>query len=109
VPKALRQISEELIAIRPIFIIQRWEPEQRQIQWTWNDEYRHQWSSDIDRTRDILEQVKLHGISFADHVAPIQLGNDGYVWNGHHRIVAALYLAIEEVMVDMVPKEWKRS
>lgn len=105
--KAEFQRSDELVEMSISDIMEKWRPGSHGDDWTWTDEYFDLWCNDGPRTYDIIEQAKEHGIGFADWKAPIQLGNDGRVWNGHHRILVAKYLGIERVMVDIVPPEQK--
>ena len=66
--------------------------------WTWAEEY-----ADVmthERMPAIRQRVMEDGIGFQDHVAPILLGSDGRVWDGHHRICIALELRISTVNVE---------
>ena len=66
--------------------------------WTWAEEY-----ADVmthERTPAIRQRVMENGIGFQDHEAPILLGPDGRVWDGHHRICIALELRISMVDVE---------
>ena len=38
--------------------------------------------------RKIEELVRTRGIGFADHNDPIGIGSDGFVLDGHHRLIA---------------------
>ena len=44
------------------------------------------------------------GIAFADDYAPVMLGSDGRVWDGHHRIVLAIEQRIPSLMVEVVTR-----
>lgn len=48
---------------------------------------------DDDRTDELLVSISNEGL----------LGNDGRVWDGHHRIVIAWWLGYEAIPVDIVP------
>lgn len=66
--------------------------------WTWAEEY-----ADVmthERTPAIRRRVMEDGIGFQDHAAPILLGPDGRVWDGHHRICIALEMRISMVNVE---------
>lgn len=71
--------------------------------WPWTEEY----DNLIDQadTRKLLERIRVEGIR-----EPILLGNDGRVWDGHHRIVIAMHLGLDSVPVEfsgspVVPEE----
>lgn len=49
-------------------------------------------------------RVMEEGIGFADEYAPILVGHDSKVWDGHHRIVVAYTFTIRSVLVDRVHK-----
>lgn len=63
----------------------------------------HSWSDEIDWLTDnhllrlycLSRNIKKHGIR-----EPILLGDDGRVWDGHHRIAAAYQLGLQEVPVQ---------
>lgn len=68
--------------------------------WSWEDEYRDLISDPV--TAAVRRRVDVEGIGFQDHIAPILLGNDGRVWDGHHRIVIAMEREIEKLNVEVV-------
>lgn len=81
-------------------IITFWRPGSHE--WSWADEYadlmgRHAYTT--DRIRD---RVKEEGAGFIDHAAPVMLGNDGRVWDGHHRICIAIEQGIPELAVEVI-------
>lgn len=55
---------------------------------------------------DLTAHVEEHGVGFKDddEFNMITLGPDGRVWDGHHRICAAIHLDLldDEVVVDVV-------
>ena len=65
--------------------------------WPWTQEYDN--LIDQPGTQKLLARIKTEGIR-----EPILLGNDGRVWDGHHRIVIAMHLGL-----DSVPVEWSGS
>lgn len=71
--------------------------------WSWGEEFsriRHD-----DRTLDLIQGLPEEGMRES-----ILLGSDGRVWDGHHRIVAAMYLGINRVPVAFSgaePIEWE--
>ena len=77
-------------------VVEFWRPGSHD--WTWVDEH-----ADIvarPETPAIRKRVQEEGIGFLDRVAPILLGSDGRVWDGHHRICIALELGIGTVNVE---------
>lgn len=46
-------------------------------------------------TIQLIEAIRAEGIR-----EPILLGNDGRVWDGHHRITVARHLGIRDVPVE---------
>ena len=64
-------------------------------EWSWQEEY----ASLIDRpvTQQLLAKVREEGI-----LEPILLGNDGRVWDGHHRITVAMELGLDTVPVEFI-------
>lgn len=78
-------------------ILTFWKPGSHD--WTWADEYADLINDPV--TDRIRERVNHEGIDFIDHVAPVLLGNDGRVWDGHHRICIAIQYAIPSLMVEL--------
>lgn len=68
--------------------------------WPWSAEYDDLANDPV--TQAIEERVDKEGIGFADDIAPILLGSDGRVWDGHHRIVIAMKRGIKTLNVDIV-------
>jgi hypothetical protein len=54
-------------------------------------------------TDRIRQRVDNEGIDFIDHLAPVLLGSDGRVWDGHHRICIAIKYCIPSLMVELAP------
>lgn len=86
-----------LVSKRLAHIVTFWRPGSHD--WTWADEYADLVSDPV--TSRIRARVDAEGISFVDHTAPVLLGNDGRVWDGHHRICIALEYGIDSLMVEM--------
>lgn len=68
--------------------------------WTWAEEYRD--LIDKQETREIAHAIDRAGFGFADSDTPVMLGNDGRVWDGHHRIVLAISRGESHLNVDVV-------
>lgn len=74
------------------------------------DKYRdgdeHGWATEFDwirkNHREILDRlmvsIEANGIR-----EPVSLGNDGRVWDGHHRLCAAWILGITDIPVRVTP------
>lgn len=67
--------------------------------WTWAEEYRDLIDDPV--TARVRARVDAEGIGFSDHAAPVLLGSDGRVWDGHHRIVIAIDTEISHLMVEL--------
>lgn len=76
-------------------------PEGANLAWTWADEARDLFTRDRDKTLAILDLVVQSGPGFIDYVSPILLGDDGRVWDGHHRIIIARALGYSFVEVEV--------
>lgn len=84
----------ERMAVRTVF--ETWRPGSHA--WGWAEEY-----ADImaqEKTPHIRARVDAEGIGFQDHIAPILLGSDGRVWDGHHRLCLARERGLATVMVE---------
>lgn len=79
-------------------IVTFWQPGSHD--WTWADEYADLIGDPV--TERVRERVNSEGIAFADDYAPVMLGSDGRVWDGHHRIVLAIEQRIPSLMVEVV-------
>lgn len=104
-----------MIASLPLsYIVANWRPGSADAKgdsdepWTWDDE-----RADLmericvccDRPghyqAQIVAKMKSEGVYWTVEGAPM-LGNDGRVWDGHHRIVGALDLGWETLLVEVV-------
>lgn len=63
--------------------------------WDWTSEYLDLISRDWAKIDSLMVSISEEGIK-----TPVLLGPDGRVWDGHHRIVAALCLGITEIPVE---------
>ena len=85
-------------------VIARWRPGSDD--WTWLDEF-EDLRKNPERnaaTAAIRNRVTTEGIGFADDYAPVLLGNDGRVWDGHHRICVAVEMGIASLYAEVVPQ-----
>lgn len=65
-------------------VMRRWRPGSYEPPWSWADE-----EADIEaRTPGRLEQLR-RSLIRNGFDEPVLLGDDGRVWDGHHRIIAA--------------------
>lgn len=62
-------------------IMNRWRPGSYDPPWTWLDEMRDLAGPEQDL---LTEYVRANGVP-----GRVYLGNDGRVWDGHHRLIAA--------------------
>lgn len=66
----------------------QWRPGSQD--WTWADESRDLWDRDRQKMAALVSSIRWSGLREPeDDEEPICLGNDGRVWEGHHRLVAA--------------------
>jgi hypothetical protein len=56
----------------------------------WDEEF--EWIGTCHYPRKLIADIAVNGIR-----EPILLGDDGRVWDGHHRLYAAMVLGLEEV------------
>lgn len=76
-------------------LMQRWAPGSFNSSWMWSAEDRYR-EHDGERMSALLDDIAANGV-----LEPIRLGNDGRVWDGHHRVCVAWCLQLDEVPVVM--------
>ena len=59
---------------------------------SWTEEFLDLWTREPHYMATLVEDIGVHGI-----LKPIHLGDDGRVWDGHHRLAAACALNLTEV------------
>lgn len=93
-------MSDTVLISKPLsHIVTFWRPGSHD--WSWADEYADLMGRDREVTDAIDERVRLEGIAFADDFAPVLLGSDGRVWDGHHRICLAIKYCIPSLMCEV--------
>lgn len=103
-------MSKRLVAMSLGEILENWRPGSHGPDWSWSDEKADLFGRDHERTMKLLEGISEKGWGLADEGAPVQLGNDGRVWNGHHRICLALvYDRGVTLMCDIVETPYQRG
>lgn len=60
----------------------------------WDTEFEYLETHHAEKIEALVESVKRHGI-----LEPVLLGNDGRVWDGHHRITAAWLAGVTMIPV----------
>lgn len=65
---------------------------------SWAEEYKDVMTH--PHTSTVRERVLSEGFGFQDYVAPVLLGPDGRVWDGHHRICLAIEQEVPYLMVE---------
>ena len=61
--------------------------------WSWQVEMLDMFSpTHFDQTVQLIHSIRKDGI-----LEPIALGNDGRIWDGHHRITAAYVLGLKTI------------
>lgn len=93
-------------AARPVLIskslaqiVTFWRPGSHE--WSWAEEYADLMGPRRDVTDRVYARVDSEGIDFADEYAPVLLGSDGRVWDGHHRICIAIQRDIHSLMCEV--------
>lgn len=77
-------------------LMNRWRPGSHDDDWTWADEKRDLWSRDSQAMCRLQSSIRMHGFRPAEPgEEPIILGNDGRLWSGHHRILAAASIDLD--------------
>ncbi len=72
--------------VSPEWILQNYRPGSFDPPWSWVDE-----KMDLEKRGELTVPF---GNRYQD-TAPVVLGNDGRVWDGHHRILAARRAGVE--------------
>lgn len=93
-------MPEVLISKSVAEIVTFWRPGSKDGRWTWADEYAELMSQSY--TQGVIDRVDAEGIGFFDRLAPVLLGNDGRVWDGHHRICIAIKRGVHSLMCEVV-------
>lgn len=63
--------------------------------WTWEEEFAELFNRDTYDILALWKSVKENGI-----LEPILLGDDGRVWDGHHRLTVANMMKLEDVPTE---------
>jgi len=71
-----------------------WAPGSYDDRWTWNDEREWLWHCHREQMVDLIADISANGVK-----EPVLLGDDLRVWDGHHRICAAIELGLDEVPI----------
>lgn len=87
----------------PTEIMEKYRPGSFDPPWNWEDERESLWRGECahcgaigNRQQLIIQKMQTEGW-FGD---PVLLGNDGRVWDGHHRLLAAVALGLEDIPVE---------
>lgn len=76
-------------------LVAYWRPGSYDPPWSWDDEAAD--CASHPHMADLVESIRADGIR-----EPVLLGaDDGRVWDGHHRVCAALALGLPSVPVEM--------
>lgn len=88
-------------------ILEQYRPGSRD--WTWDDERQDLVTRDYEVTEAMRQTILQKGFGFADNSEPILLGNDGRVWDGHHRLILAMIYSPQYLMVELAPEGARRN
>lgn len=86
-------------------IMRRWRPGSYPPPWSWRDEETDFFTRQPEYMDAMAVALLRRGWSAFLDDGSILLGNDGRVWNGHHRIVLARRLGITHLTVEVYPDE----
>lgn len=78
-------------------VLAGWRPGSYEPPWTWQHEADDLTSRDQVAIDALCTSIQQHGVR-----RPVALGPDGRVWDGHHRIVAAMILGLDEIPADVL-------
>ena len=74
-------------------ILARWRPGSGD--WDWPTEWASLARESGDHLVQLMEDIVANGVQ-----RPVLLGDDGRVWDGHHRLMVASLLGIESLAVE---------
>lgn len=76
-----------MIILNALDIITNFKPGSHDQPWSWMQEFADIYERETNAFLDLVWDIRENGIK-----EPILLGDDGRIWDGHHRICAAIYL-----------------
>lgn len=92
-PRAVRTERTEMSLVQ---LMNEFRPGSYAPPWDWQDEFDDLLPSLLDGPkRELLADIEKHGVN-----TPVLLGDDGRIWDGHHRISAAVHLGHESIPVE---------
>lgn len=65
----------------------------------WATELRSLWTEDREKLLALMDQVLAEGF-----LTPVEVGPDGRLWDGHHRVAVAAALGIMLPVIHLEPK-----
>jgi hypothetical protein len=101
-------VRDDLGEMSPAEIMASYRPGSEDPPWTWDDERQSLFEEECKCCGSVGTYQKrviqrLQGGWFGD---PIKLGDDGRLWDGHHRLLAAHALRMEKVPVHYGKTEY---
>lgn len=66
--------------------------------WSWDEEWRQLDADDAEGLAELEKEIQRDGI-----LVPVLIGNDGRLWDGHHRLRIAVRLGIGYIPVEFTP------
>ena len=82
----------EVAVLAPSVVVAKWAV--GSCDWSWWEECADLLGREQERVWGLVADVRVNGVR-----EPVLLGDDGRVWDGHHRLVAALLAGLGEVPV----------
>ena len=84
------------VRMSPQTVMARWKPGSQGDDWTWADEEQALWSEPlVEHTLTVQADIAANGIN-----EPVLAGDDGRLWDGHHRVLIAARFGIAEIDVE---------
>ena len=88
-------MADDIVKRLPLAnVLAEWAPGSYDDRWTWDDEREWLWHCHREQMASLVADISANGVR-----EPILLGDDGRVWDGHHRICAAIELNLTELPV----------
>ena len=76
-------------------LLDKWSPGSGTGRWTWSDENQWLWKKQPTEMIALCDDIRANGID-----EPTLLGGDGRVWDGHHRVCAAMSIGLDCVPIE---------
>ena len=101
-------MRDDLTELPPSEIMERWRPGSYDPPWNWDDERQSLFEEECKCCGAVGTYQKriIQKMQDGWFGEPIKLGDDGRLWDGHHRLLAAHALRVEKVPVQFGKTEY---